>query len=450
MKMNYEEKRVFNKELVALGLPLALQALLQALVGASDALMLGRLTQDAIAAVSLANQVSFILSLFTGAIIGAISVLMAQYIGKGDNDNARLFFNMSIRIVTFISILFTFVTFFWSETLMSFFTNETELIRIGSEYLRIVSFSYIFSSISQCYLMVMKLQERVKLSVIISCVVVCVDMIADFFLIYGFMGIPKLGANGSAYSTIVVEIIALIWVVLDSNKANNLKPDFSRFFYFSKKYEKDLWTIAVGMLASYLSWGLSMSMHSFIMGHLGTEAVAAASITSVVQQLIRCVVQGISIGSGIMIGKLLGANQLEQAKKYGDRFWYISFISGLISIGLLVLTGPFVVIFYVLDSVAKAYLVKMLVFTAFYEFACAFNTIIVCGVFPAGGDAKYDAISVFFATWCIALPLACIGSFAFHWPVMVVYIVMCIDEIIKVPFILPRYKKGIWIKNLTE
>ena len=108
-----------------------------------------------------------------------------------------------------------------------------------------------------------------------------------------------------------------------------------------------------------------------------------------------------------------------------------------------------VTMFFVLTETAKGYLIAMLVFTGLYVFAYSTNTVVVCGIFPAGGDARYDAISVFIATWCISLPLALLGAFVFDWSVMVVYIVMCLDEIVKVPFILPRYKKYLWLKNLT-
>jgi Na+-driven multidrug efflux pump len=78
------------------------------------------------------------------------------------------------------------------------------------------------------------------------------------------------------------------------------------------------------------------------------------------------------------------------------------------------------------------------------------NTIIVCGIFPAGGDARYDAVSVFFASWCFALPLALLGTFLFKWPVMIIYMLMCSDEIVKLPWIYPRYEKFLWLKNLTR
>ena len=150
-----------------------------------------------------------------------------------------------------------------------------------------------------------------------------------------------------------------------------------------------------------------------------------------------------------MIGGLLGKNLLDKAKEYGRQFWSVSIFSGLINIAMLGIVGVFVYMFYALEPLAKTYLVQMLAFSALYMFGYSFNTIIVCGVFPAGGDSQYDAISVILATWCFAIPLALIGCFVFHWPVMVVYVVMCLDEIVKVPFIPLRYKKYLWVKNLT-
>ncbi len=89
--MNTQEKKLFNKELISLAIPLELQQLLRGLVGATDALVLGRLTQESIAAVSLANQVSFVMSLFNGSVIGAVGILIAQYWGKQEYDKAKRF-----------------------------------------------------------------------------------------------------------------------------------------------------------------------------------------------------------------------------------------------------------------------------------------------------------------------------------------------------------------------
>ena len=448
--MQVSEKKSFRKELMALAVPLALQSLLNALVGASDALMLGRLTQDAIAAVSLANQISFVMSLFDGAIIGAVGVLIVQYWGKGDSVNARRFLGMAVRYTAGISFVFFVLAFSIPESLMRLFTPEPELIRIGGEYLRIVSFSYLFVGVAQCFLMMMKVTKFAKISLRISIMTVVVDMTVDFFLIYGIGPCPALGANGSAYSTIAVEVAALVWCLIWAQRKEDVRLDRKTLFFFSKAYEKDAWKIIPGMLASSLSWGLSMTVHSFILGHLGTDATAAYSVTGVAQQLIQCLTIGLAQGGGVMLGQLMGRNELDKAKDYGLKFWRVSLLSGLINVGLIAIAGPLVYFFYVLEPQAKIYLIQMLIFHAAYMFAFAYNTVFTVGVFPAGGDTKYDAVSVFFATWCFAIPVALLGCFVFHWPVMVVYIVMCLDEIVKVPFIKRHYNKYIWLKNLTQ
>ena len=92
----------------------------------------------------------------------------------------------------------------------------------------------------------------------------------------------------------------------------------------------------------------------------------------------------------------------------------------------------------------------MLLFTGIYVFAYSVNTVVLCGIFPAGGDARYDAILCVITMWCITLPLALLGTFAFHWPVMAVYVVMFTDEVLKLFCLYPRYKKYLWLKNLTR
>lgn len=297
--------------------------------------------------------------------------------------------------------------------------------------------------------MLMKVDGRAKVSVWISAVTVVVDMTADYFLIYGAGKLPALGANGSAYSTIAVEVIALCWCVAASYQKGRIHPNSRSLRFFSPRLEKDMLRIAFPMLASSLSWGLSIVAHSVIIGHMGTDATAAYSVTNVATSLIQCLSQGFANGAGVMLGTLLGQNLFEKAKEYGKRFWIIALLCSFANATLLCVIGPLIYHFYVLEPAAKHYLIQMLAYNVLYMFAYSFNAIFTCGVFPAGGDAKYDAVSVLIATWCLALPISALGCFVFRWPVMVVYMVMCADEIVKFPFLLPRYKKYIWLRNLT-
>lgn len=448
--MNKKEKKEFYKELFTLAIPIGLQNLLIALIGATDALMLGRLSQDAVSAVSLANQISFVMNLFVGAAVGGGGVLIAQYFGKNKTEMVKNLFCMILKWAFAVSCVFFVLAMILPEQLMRIFTPEKELIKIGASYLRNVSLSYLFASVTQCYYLKMKIEGKASKSVIISIVTLVADVSIDVFLIYGLCGVPKLGADGSAYSTVAVEFIALVWCVIESHRKDSIRPDLKGFKWFSKNITLDWLKIVTPMLGSSLAWGLSISIHSLIMGHLGSDVTAAASITSVVQELITCICKGISAGTGIILGKLLGQNMFDKAKAYGRQLCFISFYTGALHMLLLCIAGPIASSFFVLSETAHRYLIIMLVFTGIYVFAYSLNTVIACGIFPAGGDSKYDAVSVLLATWCFALPLAFLGTFVLHWNVIAIYILMSLDEIIKVPFLYPRYKKYLWVNNLTR
>lgn len=449
LKSNRLKNQNLYTELLTLAIPIGLQNLLIALIGATDAIMLGRLTQDSVSAVSLANQISFVMNLFIGAVVSGGGVLISQYWGKEDIRMSKNLFCMIIKWSFGISAVFFALALFTPQMLMKIFTSDVALIEIGTKYLRAISFSYIFSGITQCYYLKMKIEGAASKSVLISVFTLIADVTIDFFLIYGRCGVPKLGAVGSAYSTVAVELIGLIWCIVHSRKRSNITVDIQGLIWFSAEAFKKYIKIVLPTLASSLAWGLSISMHSLIMGHLGTDATAAASIASVIQELITCVCKGISAGTGIIIGKLLGQNLFEKAKRYAGSFCKISIIVGFVNITLLCVIAPIATEFFILSAAAKHYLIVMLIFMCAYIFAFSVNTVVVCGIFPAGGDTKYDAVSVVIATWCIALPLAILGAFVFNWSVITVYILMCLDEIIKVPFLYPRYKKFIWLKNLT-
>lgn len=444
------DKRSFYKELIALAIPLGLQNLLTALIGATDALILGRLSQEAVAAVSLANQVAFIMSMFTYSIVGGGGVLIAQYWGKGDRQTVKNLLCTVIKYSMGVALVFFLLATFIPETLMRIYTPERELIAIGADYLRIVSISYLFTAVNQCYYLVMKVSGHTAKSVTISVVTLITDVVLDLFLVYGLLGLPRLGANGTAWSSVAVEAVALVWCVGFSFRHDMVRPDIKGFTWFSRALTKDLLKVALPMLASGLTWGVGFSMRSLLTGHMGTDAAAAASIAALVQDLVTCLCRGVSTGCGIMLGKLLGDNRLEEARLQGAEFCRVAIWVGIFNAVLILAVTPLALSFFVLTAQAHRYLTQMLLFNAVYVIAFSLNTIITCGVFPAGGDAAYDAISVAYSMWCFALPVAFIGLFLLKLPVMAVYILMCADEIVKLPWIYPRYKKYIWLKNLTR
>ena len=159
---------------------------------------------------------------------------------------------------------------------------------------------------------------------------------------------------------------------------------------------------------------------------------------------------GISSGGGILVGNELGAGNLKKGRLYGDRLVKLAFLCGILSTAIMLAVIPLVIRFVELTDQAGSYLIGMMLIMAVYMIGRAINTIIINGIFAAGGDTLFDMYSLAICMWGIAIPLAAAGTFLFHWPVLVVYACTCLDEVGKIPWVMIHYRKYIWVKDLTR
>ena len=153
----------FNRSLITLVVPIALQNLISATVSSVDILMLGMVNQSAMSAVSLVGQITFVLTLFYLGLSTGVGILTAQYWGKNDINVIQRVLNIACMFSVCVSFLFIVASLCFSDALMRVFTNDAELIMYGVKYQRAVSFSYLAMSLSQMYLCVVKNMEKVQI-----------------------------------------------------------------------------------------------------------------------------------------------------------------------------------------------------------------------------------------------------------------------------------------------
>lgn len=445
MKSFFSDKE-FYKKLWKLCLPIAFQSLMLALVAAADAFMLGNVEQNSMSAVSLATQVQFVQNMIICAVTGAASILGAQYWGKKDKKTLKEVFGMSIRVCFMVSALFFVACIFFPRYLMLIFTDEEVLISIGIGYLKIAGWSYILTGFSQCILTLMKVSDHPGMSAKISSFVVVLNIILNALFIFGF----KMGVQGAAVATLISRITEVIASVLISLKKDYIFITFKDFLSRNKMLMQDFMKVFLPILGATLLWSIGLTSYSAFMGHLGVDAAGANSIAAVVRDLICCLCNGIATGGGIMVGYSLGAGKLEEGKVYGDRLVVLAFLCGLVSCVLMFAFTPAVLSFVKLTDKARYYLIGMMIIMAVYMIGRAVNTIIINGIFASGGDTLFDVYSLFVTMWCLAVPLAFIGTFVFNWPVFVVYACTCLDEVGKIPWVMMHYKKYKWVKDLTR
>lgn len=424
-------------------LPLALQQLLLSAVGAGDSLMLGLVNGKAMAAVSLAANIEFAENLFLSALTSGATILSAQYRGKGDVKAIERIFGLILRYAAAISISFTLISLLFPERLMALFTDEKELIGIGTEYIRMAAGSYLLTGFSQCYLCIMKTTGQTKQSVLIDSAALCLDTLLNALFIFVF----RMGASGAALTTSISRIAELAVVLLYSKKMA-VKPNI--FSKTPSSLHKDFLHCALPHFINSILWGTGTTVYAAIVGHLGTAIATAYSAAAIIRNLSASLCRGFSQGTEIILADSLGAGDMKKAKILGKQFARLSVACGCFCAVFALAIGPLFLRFMKLDETARGYLQIMIYISAVYVATQCVNMVVVCGVFSAGGDTTFDAYSVAVTMWLVVIPLALATAFWLNLPPLAVYLILSLDEVVKIPWIYVHYKKYKWLNNITK
>ncbi|MBO4688265.1 MAG: MATE family efflux transporter [Clostridiales bacterium] len=447
-----DNRKAFYKALMVLVGPIIFQYFMASLVTASDAFMLGFLDQSSLSAVSLAGQVAFVFYLFINTFITGATVIGAQYWGKKDYMAMEDVVAITLRYSMIAGLTFTLAALICPQFLMRVFTNDPELIAGGVKYLRVVALSYFLMSYCDPYLCIMKICERTTLSSMISSASVVINIILNAIFIFGLGPAPKMGIEGAALATLLSRFIGCVMVYIAVKTTEVTPLRLSKLFNIGKKFlHKDFWKYTIPILINQFGWGGGVTMYSVIMGHLGNDATAANSIAGIVRGMIASVCWALATAAGIIIGKMLGAGELEKAKRCGGRFVRLSLAIGAgCGVIILALTPVALMIPTDMTPVAHGYLKWMLLMGAYYIIGNSLNSTVIGGIFPAGGDTKFGMICDCVTLWCVVVPLGLLAAFVWRLPVVAVAAVLTLDEFVKIPAVYLHYIKYKWVKNITR
>lgn len=448
-RMNFKDE--FYQKLKLLVLPIAIQNFMLALVSATDAIMLGWIDQTSLSAVSLAGQVQFVLNLFITGIAAGAGIMAAQYWGKRDAASIEKVIPIALRANLLFSGLFTILAGLCPGS------ADADLYERCSPRCKRKPVS----------------ARRCTLLRALRCLTGLPDSAEKHRprrrqLPHQFHGgcaehyfkcrpdLRSLRRSGTRHPRRGVcngsgRVLELIWAYIETKKPDHVRILWKRLFSSAgKMLSADFWRYTLPVLAAALVWGIAYVLYSVIMGHMGSDAVAANSITTIAKSLLSCLIRGVSGGAGVLIGNLLGANELEKAREYGGRLSRLAIVIGIVTGGLLMLISPAIVHFAPLTDTAADYLQYMLLFCGLNLMAQSVNTTVLDGIFCAGGDAKFDMQGNIGAMWCFSVPLGFLAAFWLKLPVMVVYCIVNLDEIVKLPAVYLHYKKYVWVRNITR
>ena len=443
--------KLIKQNLWSLILPITFQQFMLALVSASDAFMLGRLSQDALSAVSLAGQIAFLFNLVMAALTIGTNMFAAQYWGTRDRESIRQVMGLALRTAFLTALLFCAGAVFAPRMLMRIFTDDAALIGAGAAYLRAVGLSYLLSGVSQLYLCILKNTGQAGKSMAVSSATVVLNVLFNAVLIFGAPGIPALGITGAALATVLANAAGLIWCVCESLREDGIRPDISRLGIQirSRELEKRFWRYTAPVLANELVWGGGFAMYTVIMGRLGPEAVASNALANIAMNLVICCCLGRGGGGSILVGNELGAGHPDRARAYGAALCRLSALGGAATGAFLLAVSPAILHVSSLSARAQGYLGCMLAVSSVYLIGKSINSMIIGGIFCAGGDSKFGLICDAVTLWCVIIPAGMAAAFVYNAPVPVIYALLSMDEIIKLPVVYWHYKKYKWIRNIT-
>ncbi|MEG0152244.1 MAG: MATE family efflux transporter [Cellulosilyticaceae bacterium] len=443
--------KAFLKSLWVLALPIALQSFITSSLNLIDNVMVGKLGEQAIASVGLANQFIFIFSLCIMGVNAGASVFMAQYWGRKDMPSIKKVLGLDITVGFVVSMLFGLICMFTPEIVMEILSKDQAVINLGTGYLRIVGISCIFTNFTQAYSSALRSTEQVKVPMYASLIGVMVNAVLNWVFIFGKLGAPEMGVYGAALATTIARLVEMLFIVgyvyMSKNKvASSLKELFSFDKSFVKVYFKTSWSV----IANELIWSVGLAAYSTAYARISTNAVATMQIANTLNNVFTVLLVGMAVGTAIMIGNKIGAGEEEEARNCATNTGILTpMVSIVVAVAIWVLAPVVLKPFNVTQETYQDTIQVLRIMALFFPIK-AFNMVMIVGVFRGGGDTTYSMLVQAGTVWLYSVPIAFIAVTVFALPVQAVFFLISTEECVKIIFELTRLKSGKWLKNVIE
>ncbi|MBZ4683066.1 MAG: hypothetical protein PWP46_179 [Fusobacteriaceae bacterium] len=451
MTQNLIYNKTFFKKVFTIALPIALQNLIISSINLADVFMIGKLGEKEIAALGLSNQIMFLLVLLLFGINSGGAIFMSQFNGKKDSKNMKKVLGI-VLITSFLAgiIFFLFVTFI-PDILLKIYTKDNIVVDIGVRYLKIVSFSYLFTAISFVYSVQLRTINKAKLTVYSSFLALIINITLNYLLIFGKFGFPKLGIEGAAIATTIARSLECIFIVfLVYYNKYVFAAKFREMIGFNIVFVKKYFFTTLPVLLNEMIWSFGIAAYNIIYARISTQAIASINIVGSVERILFVSLIGVASAASVMVGEKIGEQKEEEAFEYAINFIKLIFIIGVIlSIILYGMTFFILDLYNISESVYRysKYIMYILCFSLPMK---GVNTVNIVGNLRAGGDTKLALYIDTGALWLIGVPLSFIAAFYFKLPVYLVYFVTFFEEITKAIFGIKRVFSKKWIKNLVK
>lgn len=440
----------FMKSLCKIAIPVTLQSMLQASFSIIDQIMIGQLGETNISAVGLCGNYSLIFSVVIGAVSTVAGILIAQFIGAKDEKEAWSSFWVSLVVGILISSVFLFTSGLFPRQIIGLYTSDVSIIESGAMYFKVVAFSYVPMAVSMVLSAWLRCKEHATIPFLASFGAVAVNTGLNYVLIFGKLGFAAMGIKGAATATLISQIFNLMLIFIGfliCIRKDGDRPIMS--MHFQKITVKDYFIMIMPILVSEFLWSLGQNVESAVYGHLGTDNLAAYTLTCPIQGLIVGALSGLSAAAGVMVGKRLGKKDYDKAYIESKKIMYIGLIGSVIVAALLaMMAGAYTGLYHVENNVKELGKILLIVF-ALYAPVKVENMILGGGIIRSGGNTRVIMIIDIIGTWGIGIPLCFLAAYVFEWGIVGVYALLTTEEIFRLVVSLVIFKRRKWMISLS-
>ena len=447
----FVKDKPFYKAFFSMTAIIALQNLITFAVNLADNVMIGGYSQDALSGVAMVNQIQFLLQMVVGGIGNGITVLGAQYWGKKQIEPIRRVTSIGMVLAIGASALMMLAVYFFPNQVLSLLTNEQTVIAEGKKYLVIICYSYILFAITNVLLASLRSVETVRIGFVVTLTALAVNVVLNYGLIYGRLGMPELGVEGAAIATLISRIVEFLIVVIYAllfDKKIGWKP--KDLLHLDGSLFRDYIRVGMPLILSSSIWGLAMSAQTAILGRMGGETIAANSIATTIFQVITVVTYGSASASSVVIGKAVGEGDIPRVKAYSKTLQIIYIFIGILTGLVLWLCKDFIISLYSITEETRVLTVQFIAVLSVTVIGTSYQCACLTGIVTGGGDTKFVLINDLIHQWLIVIPSAFLSAFVFHAPLWVTFACLKSDQVLKCFVAIVKVNRYKWIRVLTR
>ena len=442
--------RDFYRDVIRIGLPIAIQGLLTSSLSFIDSLMVGSLGETALAAVGAAGQFGSLLFGFYWGLCCGGTIFIAQYHGVNDQNGIRRAHGLSTVCMMTITLIFTLLAILMPYSVMGIYADDPAVREMGAQYLRIIGVAYLFQTLSTAFNSVLGSTERVKIPLYASIASIITNTGLNWILIYGKFGMPQMGVRGAAIASLVAAVVNFaVLVGVCIYQRNVAVTKLKQMFLWPRDFVREYFLKSTPLIINETGYSLAILVVNIVFGRQGEANLAAMSIFRTLEGLLYAFFRGFASASSVMVGKRVGAGDLREAAQQSVWFTVLCpMLSFLLCLLVVLLRGPLLSLFDISDTVRQT--VTWILLAYLILGPTRHVNYLQNNIYRAGGESRVGTVMELGGVWLITVPLVLLTGFGFHAPFIVVFIASMFEEFVKFPIELKYLLGKKWIKPVTE